>query len=440
MAVLWSYVFNSTFIKLIQRGRDTLPYMVEPQSFGVLREDAPFLKDQEAFAHFYLVTKSQLEQDLEQVKHPKKDEILATIPTTGRMEEHAAPAGLQRIIISASQPTMLGNVQNPLPYESLYRPRVNADLVDMTELWVWDSSIDDYKIVTLAGTNADFVVFDRDNFFLPRVGDDEPDNPFIQFCPNPTYDYFWGLSEVEGLCRLQDLRNTSMRDVMELIGKAVDPPWALSGWDGLVDEKNFAMRKRGAHLSAPSPAAKVESFAPTVPQDAWAQVREIDAMFAEKSGLGSILQGRGESGVRSRGHAAELARLGSSRAKKKALIIEDSIERMATLYLRCAQRYDPEALFDSEGKSFIAEQFTKNYHMKVDAHSSSPLFVEDLRGEAREMREIGAISNESYLDLVQPPMVQLLKKKLRDMEAAQQKAQAEDKAQEREERALKSVK
>jgi hypothetical protein len=37
-------------------------------------------------------------------------------------------------------------------------------------------------------------------------------------------------------------------------------------------------------------------------------------------------------------------------------------------------------------------------------------------------------------------MVQLLKKKLRDMEAAQQKAQAEDKAQEREERALKSVK
>ena len=100
-----------------------------------------------------------------------------------------------------------------------------------------------------------------------------------------------------------------------------------------MDEKNFALNRAGGLLSTDMPNAKVDRLAPEMPSSLFEVIHEVDAMFAEASGITSILGGRGESGVRSAGHASQLARLGSSRAKKRALIIEDSLEKVATLYL-----------------------------------------------------------------------------------------------------------
>jgi hypothetical protein len=136
-------------------------------------------------------------------------------------------------------------------------------------------------------------------------------------------------------------------------------------------------------------------------------------MFEEVSGIGNVLQGRGEQGVRSAGHASQLARLGSSRAKKKALVVEDSLEKMATLYLKLMQAYDDTHYRDVDGKRFIAEQFTKDYVVKVDAHSNSPIFMEDLRALAFNLFKAQAIDKESLIDLLDPPMKQLLKDRLK---------------------------
>jgi len=141
-------------------------------------------------------------------------------------------------------------------------------------------------------------------------------------------------------------------------------------------------------------------------------------MFSEASGISSVLQGKGESGVRSSGHASQLARLGSSRAKKRALIVEDSLEKVATLYLKLMQTYDKTHFKDDEGHQFIAEQFTKDYVVKVDAHSNSPIFTEDLRQLAFNLFKAKAIDTESLLDLLEPPMKQLLKDKLKKKEQA----------------------
>ena len=130
------------------------------------------------------------------------------------------------------------------------------------------------------------------------------------------------------------------------------------------------------------------------------------------------MQGKGESGVRSSGHASQLARLGSSRAKKRALIIEDSLEKVATLYLKLMQAYDKTHFKDEDGHPFIPEQFTKDYVVKVDAHSNSPIFTEDLRQLAFNLFKAKAIDTESLLDLLEPPMKQLLKDKLKKKEAA----------------------
>jgi len=46
------------------------------------------------------------------------------------------------------------------------------------------------------------------------------------------------------------------------------------------------------------------------------------------------------------------------------------------------------------------------------AHSNSPIFTEDLRSLAFSLHQAGAIDQEGLLDLLEPPMKQLLKEKL----------------------------
>jgi hypothetical protein len=243
--------------------------------------------------------------------------------------------------------------------------------------------------------------------------------PFIQICPSPLYDYYWGQSEVSRLVYLQQLRTKRLAEILDLLSKQVSPPTALIGFTGILDEKNFALNRAGGLLATDMPNAKVEKLAPTIPPDLFKELGQIDQMFEEVSGIGNVLQGKGEAGVRSSGHASQLARLGSSRAKKRALIVEDSLEKLATLYLKCMQTYDNTHFKDVEGLPFIAEQFTKDFVVKVDAHSNSPIFTEDLRQLAFNLFKAQAIDKESLLDLLEPPMKQLLKDRLKKMEEKQ---------------------
>jgi hypothetical protein len=231
------------------------------------------------------------------------------------------------------------------------------------------------------------------------------------------------------------MRNKRLTEILDLLAKQVSPPTALIGFTGILDEKNFALNRSGGLLATDMPNAKVEKLAPTMPPDLFKEVGEIDLMFEEASGIVSVLQGRGEAGVRSSGHASQLARLGSSRAKKRALVIEDSLEKVATLYLKCMQVYDNTHFKDMEGRPFIAEQFTKDFVVKVDAHSNSPIFMEDMRQLAFNLFKAQVIDKESLLDLIEPPMKQLLKDRLKKMEekgqaqAAQQQQQKPPKAE-----------
>ena len=215
---------------------------------------------------------------------------------------------------------------------------------------------------------------------------------------------------------LQELRNTRMTEILDLLSKQVNPPTSLTGFTGILDEKNFALNRAGGLLASDMPNAKAERLAPSMPPDLFEVIHEIDAMFSEVSGISNVLSGRGESGVRSQGHASQLARLGSSRAKKRALIVEDSLEKVATLYLKLMQSYDDTHFRDTEDVPFIAEQFTKDFVVKVDAHSNSPIFTEDLKTLAFNLFKAQAIDKESLLDLLEPPMKQLLKDKLKRKE------------------------
>ena len=406
-ALTWALVYNTSFVKLVYKN-GIHPYMIEPSAIGVLREDTPYTDRQEAIVQTYYITKSELYARL--YSHPKRESIVSRLSTGTKVSESDIPEAVNRIVMSQTNPTIYGNVNMDLYGMNRYKARVAEDTVEMTELWVWNDDTEDYQVVTMAAPNV--IIYDRPGASLFLKGE----CPFVQICPNPLYDYFWGASEVQQLLLLQELRNTRMTEILDLLSKQVNPPTALTGFTGILDEKNFALNRAGGLLSSDMPNAKADRLAPTMPPDLFEVIHEIDAMFSEVSGISNVLSGRGESGVRSQGHASQLARLGSSRAKKRALIVEDSLEKVATLYLKLMQVYDNTHFRDTEDVPFIPEQFTKDFVVKVDAHSNSPIFTEDLKTLAFNLHKAGAIDNESLLDLLEPPMKQLLKDKLKRKE------------------------
>ena len=369
-ALTWALVFNSTFIKLVVN-KGIHPYMVEPGSIGVLREDTPYTDRQEAIVQTYYITKSELYNRL--YSHPKRDSIVKRITTSQHSKTEDVPEGIDRIVMSQSNPTIYGNVNLDLFGMNRYKARVAEDTVKMYELWVWNDDEEDYQVVTMA--DPDIFIYDRPGKSMFLKGE----LPFVQVCPNPQFDYYWGQSEVQRLIFLQQLRNHRMTEILDLLSKQVNPPKVFTGFMGITDEKAFAFNRAGGQVSSDMPGAKVDALAPAMPKELFEVIHEVDAMFSEASGISSVLSGRGETGVRSAGHASQLARLGSSRAKKRALIVEDSLEKVATLYLKLMQAYDNTHFLDEEGNKFIAEQFTRDFVVKVDAHSNSPIFTEDLR-------------------------------------------------------------
>ena len=409
-ALTWALCYNTTFVKLIYRG-GIHPYMIEPGNVGVLREDSPYTDRQEAIVQKYYITKSELMNRL--YSHPKRDEILKRVSSAYHQTGLEVPQGLDRIVMSQSNPTMYGNVNLDLSGYTRYKARVAEDTVEMNELWVWNDDTQDYQVVTIA--DPDVVIYDRPGETVFLKGE----CPFVQICPNPQYDYYWGQSEVQRLVFLQQLRNKRMTEILDLLSKQVNPPTALIGFTGILDEKNFALNRAGGLLSSDLPNAKVERVAPNMPQQLFEVIHEVDAMFAEASGISSVLSGRGEQGVRSAGHASQLARLGSSRAKKRAIIVEDALEKVATLYLKMMRVYDDTHFKDVDGVPFIASQFTEDFVVKVDAHSNSPIFTEDLRQLAFNLFKAQAIDREGLIDLLEPPMKQLLKEKLKANEEKQ---------------------
>lgn len=419
-ALTWALVYNTCMVKLVMRGKDIHPFVVEPQMFGVLREDLSFTDRQEAMVHSYYTTRSQLEKDIED--HPDRAKILENI-TPERKDLSAENTGLDRIILVNSTPNIQGNVDLNFSSRNQFNPQVDEELVEMQELWIWDDEISDYRVITRADNRV--TIYDRKNFFV------DGEHPFIQVCPNPMYGYYWGMSEVFGLIGLQKWRNERVAQMRKLLDKQVSPPKSFSG-NGIQDEKLAAFGYAGSYLSINDPMGKLQEYAPNIPSDLFAEIQQIDEMFAERSGLQNLLMGKGESGVRSGRQTSELARLGSARIKKRALIIEDALEKMATLYLKAKRVYDDRQYKGEDGHKFIAMQFTDDSVVKVDGHSNSPLFVEDQKAIAATLLEAKAISRESYLEMVDPPMKEVLLRRLKVMEkneAAAAKAKQEQELQ-----------
>ncbi len=440
--ITWALVNNTMLVKLVPvvsektKVLDINPFPVHPGSLGVLREDISFLDRQDAFVHCFYTTKSQMEIDL--VGHPRKNQILEGLYGRPGVEDNAAN-GIDRLMIGAMHPltpntSASGQAEFSLVSNMNYSAEVSEEVIEMIELWVWDTDECDYRVVTKVKDGA--VVFDRKNFFLPG------EQPFVQITPLPLPFYFWGMSEVAGLAMLQEWRNERVEQIRKLLNLQVKPPTSVTGL-GIQDEIAYALFAEGGLMSDKTGgmggSAKVDRFAPVIPPDIFNVIHEIDAAFSEHSGLPNVVQGKGEAGVRSGKQTSELARLGSARIKKRSLVIEDALEKMATLYLKLMRKYDRTVYHDSSKSenAFVADQFTTNFVVKVDAHSNSPIFVEDKRELAFAMLQAHMITRERAIDMIDAPDKEILKREVRMIEAMEKQAQQQAQAMEQQAAAAK---
>lgn len=423
-AVDWASVYGSMFLKFRWKGwkrkqesgetieaGEVQHFLVQPGNFGVYREDKRGLHRQEAFCETYYITKSQLANELRAGCHKDADGLIAQAQMGSHGAEGQVSAGpIDRLIVTAIQGgSITGNAGLwGSPLSMLYMPTVTEDLVEMQEVYVYDDDIDDYRIVTFMAPN--WPVWDRPigKIFIPG------ESPYVQVCPRPQDDYFWGRSECEALIPLQDMLNERIDDIRHILKMQAHPSVSVAGSTAIPDEMQMALDTPSGMLAFDSPATQVKVNEVKLPADLWNDVRQIKDMFGEISGLPPINQGQGVKGVRSEGHAQVLSQLGSTRPKNRALIVEESLDEIATLIVKILKKYDksPYAEDKEKGQQFFAHQFTDDFIAKVDGHTSSPVFMENYEDKVWKLLEVGVIDKEELLMLLDIPMKELLKQRL----------------------------
>src|SRR5512135_185336 len=414
-AVMWSLIYNTYFLKTIWNGGIRC-YGIYPHLVGVYREDVPNIDNQEAITHLYYSTRSQLRTLLRFKGKEKTEEIMNKVSTLGPVDESVAPQTVSQIIVTATQPNIRGTIDRPIDTRNSYRPQISPDLIEMREVWIYDDEREDYRVFTMASPGI--VILDRPGAQLCTKGE----HPFIKVTPFPLPDYFWGLSLVQNLIGLQDWHEGHMQRIDTVFRRILRPSRIFTGpWTGLTDERMLALDREGGHFNSSMPNAKVETYRPEVDMNmALAYLQKISDMFNEMAGIGgNIMRAEGDEGVRSMQHAQVLARMGSSRLKQTALLLERPAEQLATLEMKMQMDHDKRKYMDENGKEFLLSQASDDFTIKVSGHSLSPVFIEDTKTEAKQLVAMKAMTRKRYLQETQPPMEQELENDLEKIEASE---------------------
>jgi hypothetical protein len=430
--VEWALVYNSAFAKVLpDPHNDTQLAYIHPGDLGVLREDLASLDAQDVVCHWYSLTVPQIRRLVGAL--PDADKIVAWA------EQHAVPgaAGESGVLPQVLQQVVVSNVTGAFPNQTAQGitdlssimdegyAAVEEPLVEVTEVWeraefktANDERYIDYQVHTQIG---DHTIRTRRNPVLPRtlVSTDVEmagELPFIGVVPRPVLDYLWGKSTLASLVALQQWRESRMGQVDDLLKFQLDPSGFISGVP-FGDEKLKALKTPGGWYSTPNPNAKIEQIKREMPQAAFEVLDRIDQMFADSGGLPEVLQGSNQAGIRAGSQVQQVAGIATSRVRRRALIVEDALEMIATRMFHLVQRHDTTKYTTTANKTFLMSQLPPQTAIKVSAHSSSPVYAEQLMNKADRLLKAGAIELADYVDLLDPPRKDELMDKARVLAA-----------------------
>jgi hypothetical protein len=421
-ALLWALTYDSMFLKLgwNDERKQLMNSTVSPLSFGVYDESEPELDAQEAFVHTYRVNYDNAVIRL--YRAGMKDEVKRLGITQGSDIEDMPPVLKQLLVSQTGGQNLSGNIMGQAPLDiqptTRYMPVSDIPTVEFQELWIWNDVTEDYTIFTIA--SPDIILSDsRDtikalraasggdkitelsdsNIFLPQ------EHPFVQITPYPLTDYFWGEAHSERLIPLQNWTSERLDQIAEILEQQVDPAKVFSGFMGLSDEKAGALGGPNTWVMDSLPGAKVDRLDPKMPEDLFAEVKEIGAIFLEASGLTETVVGKEGGGARGGKQAKQMALTGSGRIRKVAIGLEPSLIQAGDLGLKLYMRNcDDELLLpDAKGKFLAAQYAAERWNLRIAGHSHSPLFLDESRELAGLLLKSQAIDREMYVRLLNPP-------------------------------------
>ena len=434
-ATQWSLVKGKSFVITLWGSGGLSPHLVQPENMGVLQENRNKLdKDMEAFVHTTYITPYQFKRLI--WNHPNKAALLKKAkrymkPPKGDDpdEQHA----MKQIIIGGLYPLQAAGTNAPNAARGIVdwmagpspelSPMLVSQIMRLDELWVWNDEQDDWT--TFQQIGDDMLIMGEDfhtNAFAynpisgKKVDDLIGHHPFNEFCPNRIDNYFWGRSEIVNVALLQEAINARINGINSMLRLQENPPKKFRGVAGVNQNVLAKLNKPGGHWNDSNSSADVANMAPEIPETLWASLHEYERMFDEMGGLPPIAKGRGESGVRSQGHAETLVRMFSPRFKDRALLVERDVEGIGGLVLDLFRAHVPEKMVawvdpqsagveaNKESNVFrlppvagqVPVEFSfadlpEDVRVTVDSHSSSPAFSMEARSLAFDLLKIGAM-------------------------------------------------
>lgn len=434
LAVNYAIAYSSYFIKLFWRNGTFKPFLVHPGNIGVLNERRTDINAQEAIVHHYTCSIHQFARDI--VNHPDREDIVSRVSTSTSIDRGSAyPQGMRRIIFAATEQGADfagGSIARFPIITAVDRPYTAEEEIEMDEIWAWDDEVDDWRVFTVASNNV--LVWDQyagdvkeEGKIVRRGRFVKGCQPFIHICPSPMDDYFFGWPEIFNIVRIQEWHTERLADIRQLHKKALNPPKAGFGLGGMTDERMAAreLNAAGGFYNFKGPNQKIEEFKVDLPESLYTELQDIRGLVDDMWGLQDIMKGKGVAGVRSRGQTEILTSYGSSRLKRKALRVEDSCSNTGTLMLKLMQRYDDRHYTLENGMPFILKQITDEWQVRVDSHSSSPIFSGDLEDKAFAMKDREMIDSETAIDLMSINFKDAIKRKARKKDKEALKAVAD---------------
>lgn len=452
-AVTWALVKGKCFIKLLWTSGGLQPMLVMPEEMGVYQENLDSLDEQEAFVHTTYITPDRLWQML--VTNERRDELfdkaLSSTISGGEFNQSSSQitvGGFQPLSTLEQTATQSRGVVDWLATpQPAFSPEVQASLIPLHELWVWDDERgEEGEWTTIQFVNADVVLtgeLTHRNIFAEQY---DPANkklktdpsefnplsgkhPFIEICPNGLCGYFWGRSEVAKVALLQKSINERITGINKMLRRQEDPPKFFTGTQGIkAAQYSMASKPRG-YMTDSNPNAKVQDLYPELPSGIWDSLHEYEKLFDKVAGFTATMSGRGEAGVRSQSQAESLIRTASPRFKDRALLVERQVEALGGLALDLLKAHVPDTITAFVDKKFAGIQgemppenpldappvpgqvpITFTFHdldakckVVVDSHSSSPAFSYENEEKMFKLLHVGAIGPEQLLEHTHPP-------------------------------------
>jgi len=206
--------------------------------------------------------------------------------------------------------------------------------------------------------------------------------PYIKFVSNLIPNEFWGMGDIEQVIPLNDTLNHRLQQLEDIANKCANLGWSVDPKAGKKAINN--LRKYGLKpglIKVMPPGLLAPDEVPQIPQYLYNEVQAYVLMIERVTGIGDVMQGRGDVRQRTARGIERLYEAGSSRIGLSVKLFEDSYKEYAYQAGSLIQQFYTEERKINIGsdQNTMAESFTvkpeelkEEYEVSIDSSAALP--------------------------------------------------------------------